>query len=343
MAEPPDPQSYLNHRLKSGRIWMAYFLIFLAGAIGTTIYLLFQDLSSYRREEYATFVAAAWAGVVFLGGMAWMTRQNSGVRDVFHTNNAFPPEVIKQLTNLPTREEIEQLVSVGRSIQLTGAETLSTQDFEVLREAIKSQIEQKLTADIVHDINGIAGKRAATSMGAETAEGLRKRLSSLASELGVRSAINLMAGVAFAGFGIFLIWQGLDGEPSISLTSDNSTQWLSIAKYYLPRAGMVLLIEILAFFFLRLYRKTLDEIKYVHNELTNVEARILALAHAAQTNNAKLVATCIENLAKTERNFVLKKGETTVDLELSRAESNLARDLIKEGGGIFRRVGSVKE
>jgi hypothetical protein len=94
----------------------------------------------------------------------------------------------------------------------------------------------------------------------------------------------------------------------------------SVASYYLPRITFVIFIEVFAFFFLRLYKVSLDDIKFYQNELTNVECRIIALRAALVDENQNGLTKILGELAATERNFVLKKGETTVDLERRRVD-----------------------
>jgi len=88
-----------------------------------------------------------------------------------------------------------------------------------------------------------------------------------------------------------------------------------LLSYYLPKLSLVLFVEVFSFFFLRLYKESLDEIKYFQNELTNAELRFLAMEAALLEGGASAVlASVIRGLAATERNFILKKGESTVDL-----------------------------
>ena len=48
--------------------------------------------------------------------------------------------------------------------------------------------------------------------------------------------------------------------------------------------------------------------------MTNFEARMLALVGAWQSGSADALGKVYSDLAMTERNFVLRKGETTVTL-----------------------------
>jgi len=115
----------------------------------------------------------------------------------------------------------------------------------------------------------------------------------------------------------------------VILTNDNTN---SVATIYLmhiiPRVSLSILIEIFAFFFLKLYRNNLNEIKYYNNEIVNIKMKIIALKTAAiyETDNLEEI---IKKFAETERNFILKKDETTVDLQKNIIESNNSNKIIE--------------
>lgn len=60
--------------------------------------------------------------------------------------------------------------------------------------------------------------------------------------------------------------------------------WL-FTTHFLPRLTLVVFIEIFAYFFLRLYKSSLTEIKYFQNEMTNIEAKFIALYIALESDN----------------------------------------------------------
>ena len=84
---------------------------------------------------------------------------------------------------------------------------------------------------------------------------------------------------------------------------------------FIPRISIVFLVELFAYFFLNLYKSSLAEIKYYQNEMTNIEAQYTALLVALEKDDDQLKADILIQMAKTERNFVLSKGQTTVDLQ----------------------------
>lgn len=102
-----------------------------------------------------------------------------------------------------------------------------------------------------------------------------------------------------------------------------------------PRSVFVLLIEVFAYFFLKLYKQNLDDIKYYQNELTNIESKHLAVQIAKQSSNHKLISMCVEEFLKTERNFILEKDQSTIELEKERISSNNANNTLQAVKDIF--------
>jgi hypothetical protein len=69
-----------------------------------------------------------------------------------------------------------------------------------------------------------------------------------------------------------------------------------------------------AFFFLNQYRSTLADTKYISNEITNIDLKLLSLIVVTKSDapQTSAISKILQELAKTERNFALKKGETSI-------------------------------
>src|ERR1700722_2054860 len=121
---------------------------------------------------------------------------------------------------------------------------------------------------------------------------------------------NLAIGIIFSFFALSLLSYFVLLQPSQIGANfvDFALQW------YLPRTTIVLLLQFVGFFFLRLYVASELDIKHNKNEITNIEAQIMAYSMAKEfgIDAAKPV---IDALAKTERNFIVKKDEKTISTE----------------------------
>jgi len=100
----------------------------------------------------------------------------------------------------------------------------------------------------------------------------------------------------------------------------NYDSWLAFAERFGPRVSVALFVQVFAYFFLRLYRHGIFEIKYFQNEITTIETRLIALEAAFASGDKATIKQMCNDLMKTERNFVLRKGETTIALRKDEIE-----------------------
>ncbi len=130
-----------------------------------------------------------------------------------------------------------------------------------------------------------------------------------------RGNLNLVLGAIATTFAIVIL-----AYTAVFTTINQSDLGRSLQAYLL-RVSIVVFIQLFGFFFLRLYRDSLSDIKYFQNEITNIQQQWLAMKYAILNNSLEIAAQVVESLAKTERNFVIKRGESTIDLERLKLEN----------------------
>jgi hypothetical protein len=101
-----------------------------------------------------------------------------------------------------------------------------------------------------------------------------------------------------------------------------------VLQAYALRLSLVIFIQIFGFFFLRLYQASLSDIKFFQNEITNIQQQWLALKYALVNEDKDAAKAIASILAATERNFTIKKGETTIDLERLKIDQNDLKILV---------------
>lgn len=171
----------------------------------------------------------------------------------------------------------------------------------------------------------------------------RERIGNAIGRLEKKSTINLMIGISIAMAGFFYLLGVLIFEDQPVATDQN---YMEIARYYLSRLSVVILIQVFAYFFLRLYRGALSEIKFLENELTNVEMKMLGLNAALALGEKSAIQELVKQMGTTERNFVLRDGETTVELERTKMEEKMwseALDAVVRAVGGGRRTSVVTQ
>lgn len=169
----------------------------------------------------------------------------------------------------------------------------------------------------------------------------RDRMVRETERLSGRANTNLFIGSITSIIGIAILGYTLVGgaPEDIVLTKENLT--VQIAQYsleYMPKLTLVIFIEIFSYFFLRLYKSSLEDIKYYQNELTNIDSDISALRLSLLVNDSASIKKVLEKLLSTERNFVLKKGDTTVQLEVARTEAQKSSEALKMFEGLFKET-----
>ena len=157
----------------------------------------------------------------------------------------------------------------------------------------------------------------------------KDRITSEIASLKIRGAINLSIGVFTTLIAVFLLGS-LVFFPNYDFSSTEERLW-----DYIPRVSLALLIEVFSFFFLRLYRGSLTDIKYFQNEQTTLDAKIIALGTSITLGKEESVANIIDKLSQLDRNSRLAKGESTVDLEILKHDKEELRDLLTTFKEVF--------
>ena len=207
-------------------------------------------------------------------------------------------------------------------------------------EAIE-KIFSKETEKFIEKIKTQIGIDKLTATSQEIVNRLRREI----SDLRLRSNINLVIGMAITAGGLYLLWSTVSMlDSSVLLKQLASEGAESDGKFLknlilpiLPRILLVIFVEIFAYFFLRLYKDGLSEIKYFQNELTNIESKLAAVEFSYITSNVNSLNISLEQLSRTERNFILEKNQTTVELEKAKSDSELTKSVIKTIPDIFRK------
>ncbi|WP_222832267.1 hypothetical protein [Pseudomonas sp. SC3(2021)] len=228
-------------------------------------------------------------------------------------------------------DDIEDLkAKVGRIASMLEADNAS---FENLTETLKRKIEleagsellAKFRADHLADFSLEKAESKLNQAHATSSS----RLSREIEALGRRGNLNLILGVFTTTAGLLaLVYFILKNEQVL-------TEPLLYAMNFLPRLTLVIFIEVFAYFFLKLYKVGLSEIKYFQNELTNLESKHMALLAALRHNNSEILLKVIGALSDTERNHILEKGQTTIEIEKMQLEKNQLVEVAQTLASLF--------
>lgn len=198
---------------------------------------------------------------------------------------------------------------------------------EVFQEKIDSLTKEEISEKIRNEFKDEALVKVKFEKVEKELSKIRYRIDAQIRTTNRYAIINLTIGIITT----FLVIAFL----GLSLLNVNTAKFSSsdYLIHFVPRISLSILIELFAYFFLRLYNKNLDEIKYWNNELTNIETKGIAIIGILLQDDKATFSKLALKIFDTERNFVLKKGESTVELERSRmsdySNNHLLESLVK--------------
>jgi hypothetical protein len=231
-----------------------------------------------------------------------------------------------RLENLTTRIGNTVSESVARHSAKSADLFTNERELAEFKQSIASNIVEAVSANlkkqILEELSSLSKFASADQYQNKTSD----RLHGVVAALERRANLNLAAGATIGAVGISALFYLLYWVPPTIRTPPDHTL---LALQYFSRVTIVFLIEVFAFFFLKLYSQTLGELRYTHNEISNIQLKAAGLQIAIASGNKTAVSSAADNLIKTERNFILDKGKSTVDLEKARLENESLRDTVR--------------
>jgi hypothetical protein len=226
-------------------------------------------------------------------------------RDVYdtlvrnRTVESFPDDLLRLSSELLILKEVVAKVQSdpGRLKELNADERAS------LRSELKTQLEGVLANDLVVQIEEkYSAKIADDAQASQIRKGfeitslrLRQEIAALSRRSNVNLVIGVLTTVVAVAMLAYLVW---GSRVTFTTLPD-------LLSHFIPRISVAAFIEVFSFFFLKLYKSNLEEIKYFQNELTNVEMRIIAYEAALLSQENKSIPPIIEQLIRTDRNIML--------------------------------------
>lgn len=206
-------------------------------------------------------------------------------------------------------------------------EELKTASFEDIKNKIYNEIIERINNNTVLIQNN---KEISTGIDIHSIkeDKVFKKISTITNhaerhikDLKINLRINLNIGILTTIIAIFVLTYAL-------LNTDNDSDWSLFLIKFAPKITFVIFVQLFSFFFLRLYKNNLEDIKYFQNELININAKSSSLEIALIINATDLMKEILKDISQTERNFKMGKEETTLWLERLKIEKDIDKDLI---------------
>jgi len=218
-------------------------------------------------------------------------------------------------------ENIKELISTIGEVEL---KEVANQLRETLVADSANDLVSELKRKILHDETQRSARVLMRSVFGTSEE----RLSDQVQTLRAQSTTNMLIGcfIAFLGAAILVT--------SIFFPYSKPVNLEELALQIAPKLSVVILIELFAYFFLKMYRSNLSEIRYYQNEITNVEMRKagVLLAISKTVPDSLFVA-----LSTMDRNFVMEKDQTTQELERVKVDRDSTKNLLDAVTSLLRK------
>lgn len=199
--------------------------------------------------------------------------------------------------------------------------TFSDADRAKVLASIQAKLESEALSSYVAGIQELITTNVKRASVEQLFTSIADRLGREVQDQARRGNLNLILGILTTLLGLSVLGYSVFYAPATQAANE-------IIAYFLPRVSLVILIEVFAYFFLKLYKQSLSEIKYFQNEITNIESRHLAIQFAAKDPDTSLQLKIVEELMKTERNFLMSKDQTTVEIERERLSRSTYSELM---------------
>ena len=217
--------------------------------------------------------------------------------------------ILEHLSSIEKQEKLEIISEIKRSF------------FEQASDVIVEEITNNITKKVEPDKHRISRLFAGTE----------SRLKSEILSLNKRGNLNLALGILISILGLLVLFYYISSVNS-------TTKPMEFFALMLPRFSLIILVEIFAYFFLRLYKMSITEIKYFQNELTNIEMKRIALMQLTQGEDVTILSEIVKNFISTERNYILEKGQSTVDIEKCKYDKDLFSQYSEKLIGLLENI-----
>jgi hypothetical protein len=204
------------------------------------------------------------------------------------------------------------LAELKKAIKQQPGPDLSPGQLTSLVDELKQRVQSVVATDITKQIEAkYSAKIAEDAQLTQIRRGIdlsKARLGEEVGSLSKRNIINLTIGIITTGAAVASLVYLVLGA-----TQQTFSNVPDLLAHFIPRVSVAAFIEVFSFFFLKLYKSGLEQIKYFQNELTNVEMKSLAIESSLLSTHDKAIEKIIPQLVSVDRNLAValpvKDGE----------------------------------
>lgn len=319
---------YEVYKRRQRQRWVLIALLIVPAPLIVTAY--------FNIAEYAKLVMYGISASIFAGAILLYLQPNRVNRYFSSPNESdFKDELVfigrknreLEKQNRDLKKKIDQIINQLQKGE-GGEQLFSSEEKNEILSRIQAKLESQELVEYKNHIVGLIEQDLSSKSHDTLFEQTSSRIESEIQNQAKRGNVNLLLGITTTLTGVGILGYSVFNAPQANTAID-------LVSHFVPRISLVLLIEVFAYFFLRLYKQSLIEIKYFQNELTNVESKYLGVK-LSSGDESVLLAEAVKNLLSTERNFVLGKGQSTVEIEKGKVDeqrSSKLTDLLEKAIG----------
>lgn len=241
----------------------------------------------------------------------------------------------------------QQISSLHEQVRSLSANVTTTEGLRALAESVfKERIEAQISAISINHIAKLTKDELVSSykpnvFRERAIKEIRETIDDYVD--GVRSELrsqrraanqNLVWGIVFslaglATMGFFLFEPLLRQEGSLYSHVAENSEWKIFLQSFIPKFTFVILFESIAFFFFRSYAEDRGMLKYLRNEVTNIESKTLSLISTLYFSSEEHQNAIFRQMMSTERNFTIKRGDKIIVEALADANPILFEELAR--------------
>lgn len=288
-----------------------------------------DELFSFNLEKEKS--PYALMGILYvIIGIAFMlyryieTGPNSNSK--FSNKYSYEHRILRQINQIKNELSDKYLENQNKELDIKKIDSL-------IQDKINFNIENSLRENIEKKYGDNALKLRQNKILDNQTDELQIGVNTQIGKLSRSGTINLIIGLLTTLIAIWVLTTLI-----LSVNEINFETTKDFLVYLIPRLSLAIFIELFSFFFLRLYKRNLEDIKYFHNERTNIDSKIIALKSALLLDKEELLVDIIKSFAAVERNFIIKKDESTIHLEKIKIDSQQELNYFSKISDIIEKI-----
>ena len=337
------------------KILFAYLPVVVVISIIPVALFLFRYMNDILSEPFS-FLSTLIIMVTFLSFLSLPYSKN--FRKVFFpfTSNSFEEmagmerkaagsvEDVNRRFDLSLERELKKAVSNIRE----NADSIVSDRLETLiNERFGSGVARSLGSQVAKQAKDYAAQTAIDDYLQAVKSDTNNRALQYADGSHRQSAVFRMLAtvLAFVGVGVAL-WTALNtvqfniqiADSPATVVNIETKNIADVLYRYAPVYLVVILCEVLALILFRVSTKLSEQTRYFSNEATNNDLKFASLKLAMHFGKPADIVSMAKTLQNTERNFILDKGQKTMELASNEMEAGHLEELISK----FKPVTSTK-